>query len=45
MSFRSQKGAERFCDGLTITESIKAKGGNLFEEVTERFNNRWFVKG
>ena len=44
MSFRSQKGADRFCDGLTITESIKAQGGNLFEEVTERFNNRWFTK-
>lgn len=40
MSFRSQEGVERFCDGLTITESIKAKGGNLFEEVADRFNSR-----
>ena len=44
MSFRSQKGADRFCDGLTITESIKAQGGNLFDEITERFNNKWFSK-
>ena len=44
MSFRSQEGADRFCDGLSITESIKAQGGNLFNEVTERFNNRWFSR-
>jgi hypothetical protein len=44
MSFRSQQGVDRFCDGLTITESIKAQGGNLFEEVAERFNRRWFAK-
>jgi hypothetical protein len=45
MSFRSQQGVDRFCDGLTITETIKAQGGNLFEEVAERFNRRWFAKG
>lgn len=44
MSFRSQEGADRFCDGLSITESIKAQGGNLFNEVTERFNNRWLSR-
>lgn len=38
MSFRSEKGVERFCDGLSITESIKARGGNLFEEMASRFN-------
>lgn len=38
MSFRSQEGVNRFCDGLSITESIKAKGGNLFNEVTAMFN-------
>lgn len=38
MSFRSQDGVNRFCDGLSITESIKAKGGNLFDEVASRFN-------
>ena len=40
MSFRSQEGSNRFCDGLTITETIKAQGGNLFEEITDRFNRR-----
>ena len=40
MSFRSQLGVDRFCDGLTITESIKEQGGNLFDGVTERFNSR-----
>lgn len=40
MSFRSQEGSGRFCDGLTIAESIKAQGGNLFEEMTERFNRK-----
>ena len=40
MSFRSQLGADRFCDGLTITESIKEQGGNLFDGVMERFNSR-----
>ena len=38
MSFRSQDGVNRFCDGLSITESIKAKGGNLFDELASRFN-------
>ncbi len=38
MSFRSQKGADRFCDGLSVTESIKSQGGNLFEEISLRFN-------
>lgn len=40
MSFRSQLGVDRFCDGLTITESIKEQGGNLFDGVMERFNSR-----
>ena len=38
MSFRSQEGVNRFCDGLSVTESIKAEGGNVFEEVAARFN-------
>lgn len=38
MSFRSDKGSDRFCDCLTITESIKAKDENLYDAVTERFN-------
>ena len=40
MSFRSQLGVDRFCDGLTRTESIKEQGGNLFDGVMERFNSR-----
>ena len=40
MSFRSQEGSNLFCDGLTIMEMIKAQGGNLFEEVTDRFNRK-----
>ena len=39
MSFRSLKGAEYFCDGLSIRESIKSKEGNLFNELTDRFNS------
>lgn len=38
MSFRSDEGSSRFCDGLTITESLKAKGENLYDAVAERFN-------
>ena len=43
MSFRSQKGLERFCDGLSVTESIKAEGGSVFKGVAARFNKRWAV--
>ena len=39
MSFRSLEGAEYFCDGLSIRESIKSRGGNLFNELTDRFNS------
>ena len=39
MSFRSMKGAEYFCDGLSIRESIKSKEENLFNELTDRFNS------
>lgn len=44
MSFRSQEGVDRFCDGLSITESIRARGGNMFDEVTERFNRKHTVE-
>ena len=39
MSFRSMKGAEYFCDGLSIRESIKSRGENLFNELADRFNS------
>ena len=38
MSFRSQKGSEYFCDGLTIMETIKSEGGSLYDGITKRFN-------
>ena len=43
MSFRSQKGLDRFCDGLSVIESIKAEGGSVFKGVAARFNKRWAV--
>ena len=38
MAFRSQRGVDTFCDGLTITESLKARGENVFDAISERFN-------
>lgn len=38
MSFRSDEGSGRFCDCLTITESIKAKDENLYDAVAGRFS-------
>ena len=40
MAFRSQKGVDHFCDGLSIIESLKAEGENVFEGITARFNDR-----
>ena len=37
MCFRSLEGSARYCDGLSIMESIKASGMNLFEGIQERF--------
>lgn len=38
MCFRSQDGVDRFCDGLSVIQSIKAAGKNIYEAVAERFN-------
>ena len=38
MTFRSQAGVNYFCDGLSILESLKSNGKNLYEEITARFN-------
>lgn len=38
MCFRSEEGRDYFCDGLSIMESMKAKGENLYEGVKERFH-------
>lgn len=37
MCFRSQEGVNYFCDGLSILESLKSKGLNLFDSLAERF--------
>lgn len=38
MGFRSQEGNSYFCDGLSVMESLKASGGDLYDDVAERFN-------
>lgn len=37
MCFRSEDGRDYFCDGLSVMESMKARGENMYEGVTERF--------
>lgn len=38
MCFRSEEGRDYFCDGLSVMESMRADGENLYEGVRERFN-------
>ena len=38
MAFRSQEGFCRFCDGLTVMESVKARNENVYDAVSERFS-------
>jgi len=38
MCFRSQEGVDYFCDGLTMTETIKASQNNLYQSVSTIFN-------
>ena len=38
MCFRSEEGRDYFCDGLSVTESMKAKEEMLYEGVIECFN-------
>ena len=38
MAFRSEDGVNHFCDGLTVMETLKAKGENLYKALTDRFN-------
>lgn len=38
MCFRSQDGVDYFCDGLTMTETIKASLNNLYQSVSTIFN-------
>lgn len=37
MCFRSEEGRDFFCDGLSVMESMKANGENMYEGVIERF--------
>lgn len=39
MCFRSEDGRDYFCDGLSVMESMKTKGENLYEGVTQRFQH------
>lgn len=38
MCFRSKSGVEYFCNGLSVVQTIKNRGENIFNAVTERFN-------
>ena len=38
MGFRSAEGFAHFCDGLSVTQTWKAKGINLYKAVASRFN-------
>lgn len=40
MGFRSEKGRDCYCDGLSVMEGIKSKEENLYEGVAARFNQR-----
>ena len=39
MAFRSQGGLDYFCDGLSIVETIRSQGMNVYNEVTKLFNH------
>lgn len=38
MTFRSMNGTIYFCDGLSVMETLKAEGENIFDALTQRFN-------
>ena len=40
MCFRSKNGVKYFCDGLSVIQTIKNRGENLFIAVTNRFNKQ-----
>lgn len=40
MCFRSKKGMEYYCDGLSVMESMKMNGEKMYEGVTERFHHQ-----
>ena len=40
MCFRSKNGVKYFCNGLSVIQTIKNRGENLFSTVTNRFNTQ-----
>lgn len=38
MAFRSQEGLDYFCDGLSIVETMRSEGANVYNEVAKLFN-------
>ena len=40
MCFRSKNGVKYFCNGLSVIQTIKNRGENLFIAVTNRFNKQ-----
>lgn len=39
MGFRSMEGVAYFCDGLSVIQTLKLKGENIYDAVTSRFNH------
>lgn len=37
MAFRSQEGVDNYCNGLTVIQSQKSQGLNVFNEISEIF--------
>ena len=40
MCFRSMEGVNYFCDGLTVIQTLKSNGENLYDAVISRFNKQ-----
>lgn len=40
MAFRSDKGHDYFCDCLTVTESMRSRNENVYDSITDRFNQK-----
>lgn len=38
MAFRSPEGVDYFCDGLSVIQTLKSNGENLYDAVVSRFN-------
>lgn len=38
MTFRSESGMRYFCDGLSVIQTLRMKGSNLYEEIKNIFN-------